>query len=171
VVIASSLRQRGEPSSWLGSLSLRGADARRDDQHRAAGDADEAIRDAAEKRGLEPPTPTRADDDQFGSLVICQIGESLSREPEGYALFGVAKSHRDRYPFQEPRTSFLLVFGQQRDHRSRRNSTGSTDRGVRHQCDFDHMRENKPRSKPFCQPRRYANGDLRVGRPIDTTND
>ena len=29
--------------SWLGSPSLRGADARRDNQHRAAGDADEAI--------------------------------------------------------------------------------------------------------------------------------
>jgi hypothetical protein len=48
---------------------------------------------------------------------------------------------------------------------------GSTDRGVRHQCDFDHMRENKPRSEPFCQPCRYANGSLRVGRPVDTAHD
>jgi hypothetical protein len=134
--------------AWL--ASRRGADPRRDDQHRAAGNADEAIRDAAEKRGLEPPAPARADDDQLGILVICQIGESLSREPDGYALFSVAESHRGRYPLQEPRTSFLLLFAQRRDHRWRRNSPSYTDRGVRHQCDFDHMRENKPRSKPFC---------------------
>jgi hypothetical protein len=44
--------------------------AGRDDQHRAAGDADQAVRDAAEKRRLEAPAPTRADDDQLGIFLV-----------------------------------------------------------------------------------------------------
>src|SRR5438445_4764709 len=50
----------------LRERSLRLGGPGRDDQHRAAGDADQAVRDAAEKRRLEPPAPTRADDDQLG---------------------------------------------------------------------------------------------------------
>jgi hypothetical protein len=65
--------------------------AGRDDQHRAAGDADQAVRDAAEKGRLEPPAPARTDDDQLGVLLVGQIGESFGRKTDDNAPFGVTE--------------------------------------------------------------------------------
>jgi hypothetical protein len=146
------------------------AGAGRDDQHRTASDADEAIRDATEKRRFEPTAPTRADDDQFGILVVCQICQPFGGQPHCYALFGFAQPRCDRYALELSRPGFLLLLAQGRKHRWRRNSPRS-DPSVRHGCDVDDVGENEPRSEPFCQPCGYADGGLRVGRPIDTTND
>jgi hypothetical protein len=58
------------------------------DEHRAACDPDQARRHTAEKGSLERATPSRADDDQFGCLLLGRVREALSCEAEGDAPLG-----------------------------------------------------------------------------------
>ena len=62
---------------------------RRDDQNRAAGDPDEAVGDTPEERRLERAPATRPDDDEFGLLVIGNLGQPLGWNPDLDALLGV----------------------------------------------------------------------------------
>ena len=113
-----------DAESSLASSSRRRARAGRDDQHRTAGDADQAVRDAAEKCGLEPPTPARADDDQLGILVISQIGEPFGREPDDYSLFGVGQPARVRNCCQQSAPACSCSSRGRRKRRRRRDSPG-----------------------------------------------
>jgi hypothetical protein len=104
--------------------SLRLGGAGRDDQHRAAGDADQAVGDAAEKRRLEPPAPARADDDQLGILVVGQIGESFGRKADDHAPFGVTEPVLGGDLFEQSRAGFLLRVARRERLRLRRYSAG-----------------------------------------------
>jgi hypothetical protein len=61
----------------------------RHDQDRAARDADQAGRDAAEERDLEGATAARADDDQLGVLLVGDLGETLGGHTDAGATLGV----------------------------------------------------------------------------------
>jgi hypothetical protein len=69
-------------------LIARGmSDAGRDDDYWAAGDTDQARRDAAEERRLKRTASARADDDQLCLLLVGQVGEALGGEAGGDAPF------------------------------------------------------------------------------------
>jgi hypothetical protein len=155
-----------------GSPRLGGAG--RNNQHRAAGDADQAVGDAAKKRRFEPPAPARADDDDLGILVVGQIGEPFGRKADDHAPFGLAEPLLDGDLFEQSRTSFLQVVARRERHPLRRDSARpphTAGGGIRGDWDLGHVGKNEPRFEPLCQPRRDAECGLRVGRPVDTTHD
>jgi hypothetical protein len=72
----------------LSECSRRLRRTRRQDHDGATRNADEAVRDAAEEGGLERAAAARADDEQFGVLLVREIGEALGRDADGGAALG-----------------------------------------------------------------------------------
>ena len=70
----------------------------RHNENRATRDTNQAGRDAAEDRGFECSASTRADDDQLGSLVVGELGESLGWVADHDASVGLLEPCRRAEP-------------------------------------------------------------------------
>ena len=85
---------------------------RRDDQHRAGGAVQQAMRDAAQHQRGPRRASARSCDDQPGSLVLCELGQCLRGAVSlGYdTSYGIdAGGARDLHPLRGDRLGPFLV--------------------------------------------------------------
>jgi hypothetical protein len=162
--LGTSNRRREHPS-WLAvarGCSRRFGRSGRHDQDRAAGDADDSVRDAAEERGLESTASARANDDQLGVNFVRYVSKTLGRHTGASATLSVEAGFGNDL-LEQARSVLLLRLdflhnGRATCHAPERGGGGVWD--VRRLGDVS---DDQLQLKPIRQAPGHAKRRLRIG--------
>jgi hypothetical protein len=145
--------------------------ARRDDQDRAAGDARQAVRDAAEERGAKGAATARADHDQLRRLVVREVGEPLRRHTGEHAALRVLEPGCLRDLFEQHLAGAQFGFDVCGPAQRRAEMTGRGVRPARQVGGVPDVREHEPRAEPLRQTGGDCERRVRVRGPVDADDD